>query len=196
MVPHILATLSAGLFASASVTLDAAGCLNIRSAPGRYVAWIVAFLVVLGISAWCWRRHIGKHFAPGFFFASFVIPLVVVPGIATESVRVAPNNLTIRTGFWFSPTIHQIQLAGLEAIIEQKEAVAQRGLPRQDTFWYFRYKSGDQRRINLPDLLDANRDRVIVYLREHGFEVRVLLTQPEADRVSPAAECSPEVGHQ
>lgn len=171
-VPLILATLAERLFASASVTLAADGSLNIQSAPGRYAAWLAAFIVILPLSAWCWRRHIGGHFAPGFFFGSFVIPLIVVPGIATESVRVAPDALTIRTGFWFSPAILQIPLSGLEAVIEQEEAVAQRGLPRHDTFWYFRYHSEGQRRIDLPDLLDANRDQVIMYLRKHGFEVR------------------------
>lgn len=171
-IPLILATITERLFASASVSLAPDGSLNIQSAPGRYIAWLAAFIVILPLSAWCWRRRIGGHFAPGFFFGSFVIPLIVVPGIATESVRVAPDALTIRTGFWFSPTVNQISLSDLEAVIEQEEAVAQRGLPRRDTFWYFRYHSGGQRRVDLPDLLDANRDQVITYLRQHGFEVR------------------------
>src|SRR5690242_5795361 len=118
-VPLLIGTLSQGVFASASVAVAADGSLNIQSAPGRYVAWLMAFIVILPLSAWCWRRRIGGRLAPGFFFASFLIPLLVVPGIATESVRVGPDALVIRTGFWFSPTIHEIPLAGLEAVIEQ-----------------------------------------------------------------------------
>jgi len=56
-------------------------------------------LVVLLVSRWCWNRRIGGRYPPGVFFASFAIPLIVVPGIALESVRVAPDRLSIRTGF-------------------------------------------------------------------------------------------------
>src|SRR5882672_1779069 len=94
-ITRTLATLSGGLFASASVSLAADGSLNIQSAPGRYVAWLAAFVVILPLSAWCWRRRIGGRFAPCLFFGSLVIPIIVVPGIATESVRVAPDVLTI-----------------------------------------------------------------------------------------------------
>ena len=159
------------IFSSASVKV-AAESLTIQSAPGRYAAWVAAFIIILPLSGWCWRRRIGGHLAPGFFFASFLIPLIVVPGIATESVHVTPDALTIRTGFWFSPTIHEIPLSGLATVIEQEEVVPQRGLPRHDVFWYFRYRSGEQRRLDLPDLLQAGRDHVVRYFRQHGMEVR------------------------
>ncbi len=89
-----------------------------------------------------------------------------------ESVRVSSTGITIRTGFWFWPTAYVISFSDLESVTERTEAVTQRALPRYDTFWYFRYRSGQQRRLDLPDLLDANRQVVIEYLRRHGIDVR------------------------
>lgn len=167
-----MASLYGRIFSSATVAETADGVLTIHSAPGRYIMWAVAFLVVLPSSWWCWRRRLGGRFAPGVFFASLTVPLIVVPGIATESVRVTPESLSIRTGFWFAPTDYHIQLTDLAAFIETDEAVAQRGAPRRDTFWEFRYRSGRSLRIDLPDLFSANRAHVIEYLRQHGFQVR------------------------
>ncbi|MCX6898148.1 MAG: tetratricopeptide repeat protein [Verrucomicrobia bacterium] len=163
------------LFGAASVTEAADGSLSIRSAPMRYVMWILAFVVVAPVSWWCWRHRIGGRLAPGFFFASFLIPVLVVPGIALESVRVTPAALTVETGLWFLPTTREIRFSGLESVTEQIETQSGRRSrfgPRHDTVWYFRYRSGEERRMVLSDLFEANRTRVIEYLRRHGVGVR------------------------
>lgn len=171
-VSPLLAGIYAHLFSTASVAELGDGSLQIQSAPGRYLAWILAFVIVLPASWWCWHRRVGGRIAPSAFFASFLIPLIVVPGVALESVRVSPAGLTIRTGFWFSPTVHSISFSDLESITQRSEAVNQRLVPRHDTFWHFRYRSREQRDINLPDLLDAHRHTVIEYLHRHGIDVR------------------------
>ena len=167
-----LANALVDLFSTASVAELSDGTLQIQSAPSRYILWVLAFVVLLPISWWCWRRRIGGHIAPSIFFASFVIPLIVVPGIATESIQVTPAGLTLSTGFWFSPTSDHISFQNLESITERSEAVAQRVFQRHDTFWYFRYRSGQQRRLNLSDLFDAHRHIVVEYLRRHRIDVR------------------------
>ena len=162
------------LFGAASVSEAADGSLSIRSAPMRYAVWILAFVIAAPASWWCWRRRMGGNLAPGFFFASFLVPIIVVPCIALESVRVTPTALTIETGFWFSPTVRQIRFSALESVTEQNEKVPGQRIfrARHDTVWYFRYRSGENRRLVLSDLLDANRTQVIEYLRRHGIDVR------------------------
>ena len=162
------------LFGAASVTETADGSLCIRSAPMRYAVWILAFVVVAPVSWWCWRRRIGGRLAPGFFYASFLIPVLVVPGLALESVRVTPAALTVQTGLWFLPTTHEIRLSGLESVTEQIEARSGRRRfgSRTDTVWYFHYRSGEQLRLVLSDLFEANRDRVLEHLRRRGTIVR------------------------
>lgn len=168
----LTASLYGQLFSSATISHAADGAVIVHSAPGRYVAWLAAFLVLLPVARWCWRRGIGGPFAPGVFFASFTIPLIVLPGIAIESVRVSPDSIVTHGGLWHSPTHRHFPLSDLESIVETKEPIAQRGFQRRDTFWEFRYRSSPSRRLKLSDLLDANRTHIIEYLRQHGFVIR------------------------
>lgn len=80
--------------------------------------------------------------------------------------------MTVHTGLWFALTDYSIPLTDLVVIVEAEEAVAQRAAWRRDTSWTFYYRSGHSRRLDLPELLKANRPHVIRYLRSHGCEVR------------------------
>jgi hypothetical protein len=178
----LLATVYGQLFSSATANNLSDGSLLIQSGLWRYVIWIFAFIAVLPLSAWCWRRRIGGHFAPSVFFASFVIPLIVIPGIAGESIHVAPDALSVRTGFWFAPTVYDVSLRDLDVITERDQDIAQRGMPRQDTFWHFRYVSGKTRSLNLPDLFVANRKEIASYLLAHGKRIEIAQQAPETRR--------------
>ena len=154
-------------FASAHIE-EGAGGLSIRSAPGRYAAWLLAFGVILAAAWFCRRRRIGGNLAHGAFYASFAIPIIVVPGIALESVRVSRSELVVRTGLWFSPTVTRIALDGIESITERSAAAPQRGLPRRETFWRFRYGDGKERTLKLPDLLMVHGETAAGYLTRQG----------------------------
>ena len=156
------------LFGSAVIE-DGPGGLSIRSAPGRYAAWVLAFAVLLAVTWLCRRRRIGGNLAHGAFYASFAIPIIIVPGIALESVHASRAELTVRTGLWFSPTVSRIALTDIESITERRKAVRQRGLPRQDTYWRFRYRDGKERSLQLPDLLNAHRAATAAYLERQGI---------------------------
>lgn len=146
--------------------------LTIHSAPTRYVGWVLAFAVLLPLSWLCWRRKVGGTLAPGIFFACFTIPLIVVPGIALEHIDVSPSGLFISTGFWFSPTHRMIQFDGLSTLEERAERVAQRRAERRDLVWIFQFHSGKSARLKLPDLLAANREPVLEFLRKQGCVVQ------------------------
>jgi hypothetical protein len=147
--------------------------LVIYSAPARYVGWIIAFAVLLPAGWIGWRRRIGGTLAPGVFFASFAIPLIVVPGIALERIEVSPRGLSSVTGFWFKPTRREVRFDGLLRIDESAEAVKQRRLPREDLVWTFYFANGRNTRLKLSDLLSANRGPVLDHLRRQGVEVRM-----------------------
>jgi hypothetical protein len=163
-----IASFFSRLLNSAVVEETAAG-LSIRSAPGRYGWWLIAFALLLVAGWFCRRRRIGGNLAHGVFYASFTIPVIIVPGIALESIRASRTELTVRTGFWFSPTVKRISLSDLESITERRQAVRQRGLPREDTYWHFRYQDGKRRSLRLSDLLAANRTAAADYLRRQGI---------------------------
>jgi len=157
---------SGSWFSTGTGTQLVDGVLQIESAPGRYIAWIAAFVILCPLSWWCWRRRFSGHLAPSVFLASFLIPLIVLPGIAVEKVHVSPTKLSVHTGFWFSPTVNEVSLANLESIAERSDSF------RNQTFWYFRYNSGEQAVLDLPDLLKAHRAEVTNYLGSRGVEIK------------------------
>ncbi len=171
-MPQFLVNLYNRWFAAASITQAADGSLTLQSAPGRYVVWVVAFIVVMPLAGWFWRKKIGGRYAAGVFFASFMVPLLIIPGMAAESIHVAPDALTMRGGIWFAPTVYRISLDHLEAIVNIEEEVAQRKVSRKDAVWEFRYRDREPLRLKLSDLLDANRAPVLEYLRRHGIPIR------------------------
>lgn len=167
------ASLYGKLFSQASIRETADGALLIQSAPGRYLAWVFAFLILVLATRWCWKRRIGGAYAPGFFFASFLIPVLIIPALAMESVRVTPQALAIRTGFWFHPTVIEIPLGNVASIEERSRASGRGRLGAiPELYWHFQEKSGQKRVLDLPDLLDANRAAAAAYLRRYGIEVQ------------------------
>ena len=156
----------------ALITTTSDGGLTIHSAPTRYVGWVLAFAILLPLSWLCWRRKVGGTLAPGMFFACFTIPLIVVPGIALEHVDVSSSGLSVSTGFWFSPTHRVIRFYGLRELEERAERIAQRRAERRDLVWIFHFQSSTTARLKLPDLLAANREPVLEFLRKQGCVVR------------------------
>jgi hypothetical protein len=141
------------------------GELLLQSAPSRYVAWIAIFLLVTLIAWWFQRRRIGGATPVVAFFAAFVIPLLFLPGIAMERVRVTGSHLDVRTGYWFAPMTMRYPLAELNDVQEGRNL-------RNDLVWTFRYANGRTRGLNLPDLLEGNRPPVVAALRSRGVTVR------------------------
>lgn len=171
----LAASLYGKLFSQALMQETADGALLIQSAPGRYLTWSLAFVVLVMVTGWCWRRRLGGAYAPGFLFASFLIPILILPALATESVRVTGDVLNIRTGIWFDPTVMEIPLANVKDIVERKAASKSRRLRGiRETYWHFQQQSGKVQVLDLPDLLDANRAAVADFLRRRGIEVRVV----------------------
>ena len=163
---------------SSGIVDQTANSLVIHSAPGRLLVWVLAFILVMPAAWYCWRRGIAGHYAPGAFFASFIIPMLIIPGIATESVRVTPSEISIRTGFWFAHTKLEYPLVGVDGVVEKRIAVPQRRVPRRDRVWDLHYRSGSTRRLHLTDLLDANRAPVVGYLQHQGISFRAAEGQP------------------
>jgi len=164
MAHAFLASADLGWFSAGLVTEAPDGSLQLVSAPGRFLAWILAFIIVCPICGWCWRRKLGIPFTPALFVTSFVVPLLIVPGMLRERIQLSPGGLTIRTGFWFAMTVHEFPLSELESV---KDLTEKNG----DIFWHFRYRSGELLTLNLPELLEANRGRFLAYFKQRGVRV-------------------------
>ena len=137
------------------------------------MVWLLAFVALLSVSWYLRKRKLGGNLAHGAFYASFAIPLIVVPGIALESVHIGCDELTVRTGLWFAPTVRTISLSGARAVVERRQAVQQRRASREDTYWRIEYGEGEPRSLHLPDLLTANRAAAADFLRRCGLTYTV-----------------------
>jgi hypothetical protein len=162
------------LFCQAVVLEGPDGVVTITSAVGRYWAWVFAFVVMAPFCFWCWRQKIGGNLAPGFFFASFAIPAIILPGIAAEKIVIGPQQLTTQTGFWFSPTVDEFSLANLRQVTEVVHKVPERfGLTRTDILWEFHYPNGMRESLKHSDLFGANRETIADALRKRKIEVQL-----------------------
>lgn len=152
------------MFSAGTVSTLPNGDLLLQSAPERYVAWTVVFLVFMLGGFFLWRRRMGGHVARNAFFVSWIIPLVILPGIAMDTTRLTAEALVVKTGYWFAPSTDRFPLKGLEQVEEEVEG------PRERLYWRFRYGDGS-RRFNLPDLLEDHRATVAAALKARGVKV-------------------------
>jgi len=158
------------LFSSAAAEYSADGMI-LRSAGARYMVWAVLFLVLAGPALWCWWMRVGVRFAMIVGLTSLAIPLIVLPGLATERIEIGPKTMVGTTGFWFSPTQHTLAVEGLLAVTERTEVVRRRGGEQRLRSWVFHYGSSFTRSLQLSDMLYANRAIVLEFFRKRGIEV-------------------------
>lgn len=158
------------LFSSAAAEYSADGMI-LRSAGVRYVVWAILFVVLAGPALWCWWKRVGVRLAMIVGLTSLAIPLIVLPGLATERIEIGPKTMVVTTGFWFRPTQHTLAVEGLLAITERTEVVRQRGGERTFRSWVFHYGSNFTRSLRLSDMLYANRATVLEFFRKRGIEV-------------------------
>ena len=157
-------------FSGGNVSLVPDGSLVIKSALSRYVAWGGTFLILAPLSFFLWSKRVLKHITIPIFFSSFVIPLIVLPGFAIDSVRITPTTLSFRTGFWFAPKVRNYSLEGLALVYEHSKRGRVVGEPR-NVFWTFYWKDGRMVDLDLPDLFTANREGVRKYLSNLGIDI-------------------------
>ncbi len=143
-----------------AITLSAAGCTDTRTDGGTTTitfAWWVPVLAGLGgvlavavgllvrrRTWWGWALVVGGP----------VVAVVVGPGLALDQVVVGPDTFTLRTGFWFDPTIHEVQFADLRAVTATAEEKRGRRGSKTISYYFLCAKhSGGTVKIPLGDLM-------------------------------------------
>ena len=159
-------------FSSAAIEVGTDGALVVRSALLRYIVWSAAFVVVAPTAWYCWRKRIAARVAAVVGITSLVVPTIVMPGFAVERVVITDREMSLTTGFWFSPTRKSISLQDVRVIEERLMSVRQRAVDRKEWFWIFHYGAQAPKRLKLPDLLASNRATVLAFFRKRGIEIK------------------------
>lgn len=147
------------LLSGANAFTSADGTLVITSSLSRYIGWILVFVLGLPLCLWCWKKGLGGNYAKGFFFALFTVPIIILPSITNEQIKVSETSVVVITGFWFDPTRKIFELPDLAKTdsIKVEKIGGNRNVVL--TEW-----NGDKTFVGLSDLLSGNAEAIASYL--------------------------------
>lgn len=144
----------------AAVALLTAGCVT-ESRDGdttvvAFAPW-VGLLAILGGLAAVPVGLLARRWKPFLGWALVVLGpvglVVLAPGLFLDRVTVSPEKFTLWTGFWFSPTVHEVRYDGLsEVAITAEERTGRRGRKSVSYYLECRGKGGAQK-VPVGDLM-------------------------------------------
>jgi len=162
-------------FYAATLSIDPDGGLLLASSRERILTWGLTFCIIALISFILWQLKIAKRTSCGVFFATLLIPLLVIPSLKHEQIHVTGDQIFIRSGYWFYPITDIIDLSGLEHIRQEVKPFALAKLiGKEDIIWNIHHKDGQENVLDLNGFFTDHRKTVAVYLRDHGQTVNFL----------------------
>ncbi len=136
------------------------GCVN-ASRDGdtmvfTFAAWVPGLVFVAGAVAlaagialrskatgWAWVLMIGGPLAS----------LVFAPGLYSDKATVDKEHFTLRTGFWFAPTVHDVSFSELSRIELTGESRMTRRGRRTSYYLLCHRKTGGSEKVPVGDLM-------------------------------------------
>jgi hypothetical protein len=159
-------------FHAANLTLAGDGALLLSGARERVLAWGIVFCVMAATALLSWLFGLRRRFALAAFAVALLIPLLVMPGLRNEQIRVEPQSITVREGGWLLPVRMSIDLRNLKQIRERGTQFSVAGyIVEPNALWLFEYADGSHRQVLLNDFFTAHRMAVAQYLRDRGHLV-------------------------
>ena len=162
-------------FYAATLSIEPDGGLLLASSRERLLAWGLTFCILALISFVLWQFKIAKRTSRGTFFATLLIPLLIIPSLKHEQIHVTEDQISIQSGYWFYPTTDVIDLSGLDHIRQEVKLHALANLiGEEDIIWNIHRNDGNEEILDLNGFFNDHRKTVAVYLRDHGRKVNFL----------------------
>ncbi len=162
-------------FYAASLSIDPDGGLLLVSSREQILAWGLTFCIFALISFILWQVKIAKRTSRGTFFATLLIPLLIIPSLKHEWIHVTEDQITVHSGYWFYPTTDIIDLSELDHIRQEVKPYTLANLiGEEDIIWNIHLKDGQKNVHDLNGFFNDHRKTVAVYLRDHGRNVNYL----------------------
>lgn len=109
-----------------------------------------------------------------------LVGLALAPGMFQDRVTVNQEGFYSRHGFWWDPTIHEIKYDHLAAVrITIEERTGRRGRKSYSYYFDCSFKSGQQERVPLGDLMKEALPDITEQFRQHGVQVVIPSNLPE-----------------
>lgn len=157
---------------AASISIDPTGAMLVSSTRDRIMAWGMLFCFTSALCLTCfliWRRPLIRKLSILMYIITLLIPVLIMPAIKREYIRVSEWHMTIDDGSWLPNSRREIDLNNLRGITERRSGYLPgnlRGDP--DVVWEIRWKNGKREDLELNDFFNAHRMVVAYFVRDHG----------------------------
>lgn len=96
-------------------------------------------------------------------FIGVVAAVIGAPGIALDRIVIDDDHFSLKTGFWFAPTQHDIKWSEVKSV-----EVVQR---RKGADIVFQKNAGDRESVPMSNLAETAMDKILSMAKAHNLEV-------------------------
>jgi hypothetical protein len=160
-------------FYAASISVGADGSMLVSSTRERVLAWGMAFCLLAAASLIAWLLRRGRpagRIALGVFGTSLLIPILIMPSVRHEYIRVTPSRITIDTGDWYRESRSVFPIGRQDRIREYRDGFLPGNLIGDPSVsWRVTRPDGGEDVLELNDFFAAHRMVVAYYIKDRGF---------------------------
>ena len=157
---------------AASISIDPTGAMLVSSTRDRILAWGLLFCFTSALCLICfllWRRPLLRKLSILTYMVTLLIPLLIMPAIKREFIRVSEWRLIVDNGTWLPNSRREIDLNNLKKITERREGLLPGNLLGDPgVVWEIHWNDGKREDLELSDFFNAHRMVVAYFVRDHG----------------------------
>jgi hypothetical protein len=138
--------------------------------------WVLPAVILAGIGAIAggvlWTR--ADRFR-GVILAVFGLAFLIIasPMMVLDRVEISGDRLYLNTGFWFSPTRHEIHFSEVSRAEVEVEVKESRSGPVNSYGFVFYLKSGQKERVPIGDLMKQAYREILAATDKHHIPVQI-----------------------
>ena len=140
-----------------------------------YAAWVPGVVLgggILGTVAGVLIRKSIARLGWALIIGGPVAAFIFAPGLYSDKIAVSHDRFTMRTGFWFAPTVHELQLGDVAHVeLTSEKRVGRRGTSTSYFMQCFR-KAGNMEKVPINDLMKQGPlDKVLEIMNARGIPI-------------------------
>ncbi len=164
----------------AGVCLIGTGCTDVsrngEDLTAKFALWVPLVFSLVGLAiaplGWLLRKK-SARFGYGMLIGGPLLLLVVVPMFLNDRVTLEGDRFELRTGFWFAPTVRDIDLTtvqSIEVLIETKRK--RRGSSEEATLLFYDQDGGPVE-VPVGTLMDEVYEDLLIGFESRGIPIQV-----------------------
>lgn len=126
---------------------------------------VVVAVALLVLGTLCFRKREARRLGYFMFAGALIAGGIFAPAMLQDRIVVSPQEITMTTGFWFSPTREGFTYQDVRDI---RVTTFRDPKGRVGPAWDVRYGDGRVHQIPLSDLWSRHSGRIMALLQSHG----------------------------